>query len=116
MEELANEFGASSVSAFISWIYALRDIRNRCAHHSRLWNSIIREPGEIRTQLSLSPSHTNRIYFSLVMMHIMIKKLNITDINLKQELLDLEITYPIFKRLYSSAGFPTNWETDPIWI
>ena len=50
------------------------------------------------------------------MMHIIIKKLNITDINLKQELLDLEIIYPIFKRLNSSAGFPTNWETDPIWI
>ena len=116
LEELANEFGSTSVSALISWIYSIRDIRNRSAHHSRLWNSIIREPGEIRTQLSLSPLYTNRIYFSLVMMHIIIKKLNITDINLKQELLDLEIIYPIFKRLNSSAGFPTNWETDPIWI
>ncbi len=115
LEELANEFGATSVSALISWIYAIRDIRNRCAHHSRLWNSIIREPGEIRTQLTLSPLHTNRIYFSLVMMHIMIKKLNMTDIDLKQELLNLEIKYPIFKRLNSSAGFPINWNTDPIW-
>ena len=52
----------------------------------------------------------------MVMMHIMIKRLNITDIDLKQELLNLEIKYPIFKRLNSSAGFPTNWETDPIWI
>ena len=115
LEELANEFGSTSVSALISWIYSIRDIRNRSAHHSRLWNSIIREPGEIRTQLSLSPLYTNRIYFSLVMMHIIIKKLNITDINLKQELLDLEIIYPIFKRLNSSAGFPPNWDTDPIW-
>lgn len=115
LEELANEFGATSVSALISWIYAIRDIRNRCAHHSRLWNSIIREPGEIRTQLTLSPLYTNRIYFSLVMMHIMIKKLNITDIDLKQELLNLEIKYPIFKRLNSSAGFPINWNTDHIW-
>lgn len=115
LEELANEFGATSVSALISWIYAIRDIRNRCAHHSRLWNSIIREPGEIRTQLTLSPLHANRIYFSLVMMYIMIKKLNITDIDLKQELLNLEIKYPIFKRLNSSAGFPINWNTDPIW-
>ena len=44
----------------------------------------------------------------------------ISDLNykgdFKQELLDLEIIYPIFKRLNSSAGFPTNWETDPIWI
>lgn len=115
LEELANEFGANSVSALISWIYVIRDIRNRCAHHSRLWNSIVREPGEIRALITLSPLHTNRIYFSLVMMHIMIKKLNISDIDLKQELLNLEIRYPIFKRLNSSAGFPTNWETDTIW-
>lgn len=113
--QLANEFGASRVSSLVSWVYAIRDIRNRCAHHSRLWNSIIREPGDIRTLLTLNPIHTNRIYFSLVMMNLMIKKLNIADIDLKQELLDLEVKYPIFKRLNSSAGFPPNWITDPIW-
>ena len=115
LEELSNEFGANSVSAFISWIYVIRDIRNRCAHHSRLWNSIVREPGEIRTLITLNPTYTNRIYLSLVMVNIMIKKLNISDIDLKQELLNLEIKYPIFKKLNSSAGFPTSWETDTIW-
>ena len=28
---------------------------------------------------------------------------------------DLKIEFPIFKALNSSAGFPPNWDTDPIW-
>lgn len=115
LEQLANEFGASSVSSLVSWVYAIRDIRNRCAHHSRLWNTIIREPGEIVLMLTHSSTFSNRIYLSLVMMHIMIKALNITGIDLKQNLLDLENEFPIFKVLNSSAGFPPNWDTDPIW-
>lgn len=115
LDELANEFGASNMRALISWILLIRDIRNRCAHHTRLWNSILREPADIRTLLTIAPTHSNRIYLSFVMLHIMIKKLNILDINLKQILLDLQIQYPIFKTLISSAGFPTNWETDGIW-
>lgn len=115
LEQLANEFGASSVSSLVSWVFAIRDIRNRCAHHSRLWNTIIREPGEIVLMLTHSSTFSNRIYLSLVMMHIMIKALNITGIDLKQNLLDLENEFPIFKVLNSSAGFPQNWDTDPIW-
>lgn len=115
LEQLANEFGATSVSSLVSWVLAIRDIRNRCAHHSRLWNTIIREPGEIVLKLTHSSTFTNRIYLSLVMMHIMINELNITGIDLKQSLLDLEIEFPIFKALNSSAGFPPNWDTDPIW-
>ena len=115
LEQLANEFGASSVSSLVSWVFAIRDIRNRCAHHSRLWNTIIREPGEIVLKLTHSSTFSNRIYLSLVMMHIMIKALNITGIDLKQNLLDLENEFPIFKVLNSSAGFPPNWDTDPIW-
>ena len=115
LEQLANEFGASSVSSLVSWVYVIRDIRNRCAHHSRLWNTIIREPGEIVLKLTHSSTFSNRIYLSLVMMHIMIKALNITGIDLKQNLLDLENEFPIFKVLNSSAGFPPNWDTDPIW-
>lgn len=53
LDELANEFGASNMRALISWILLIRDIRNRCAHHTRLWNSILREPADIRTLLTI---------------------------------------------------------------
>lgn len=115
LDNLANQFGASNMRALVSWIFLIRDIRNRCAHHTRLWNSILREPADIRNQITLAPTHSNRIYLSFVMLHIMIKKLNISDIDLKQILLDLQTKYPIFKTLANSAGFPINWETEHIW-
>lgn len=37
--EIAKKFGVHSSAYFSSWLQTIRFIRNKCAHHARLWNT-----------------------------------------------------------------------------
>lgn len=115
LDSMAAEFGASSFKTLCSWIKTLRDIRNRCAHHSRLWNANLRAPLNIIPLLNIAPLNSNRIYCSLVMVHKILVTLDIQDINLFDELTLLIGKYFCVRNYLGSAGFPTNWHTDPFW-
>ena len=118
LDSLAQEFGAANLRDLNGWLTALRDIRNRCAHHSRLWNCNYREPPAIRQILDhqLQPSHPNRIYLILAVVQIMSTKIGI-DLNagIKDSVLRLFANYPVAGNFLRSMGFPNNWETDPLW-
>ena len=47
LDTLAKEFGANNIKTLNSWLGCIRDVRNRCAHHSRIWNSNYRNPSGI---------------------------------------------------------------------
>lgn len=53
--EVANEFGVDAGS-LQSWLFALRNMRNLCAHHGRVWNNLFPSSPHIP-----SPSH-NRLW------------------------------------------------------
>lgn len=74
---LSNQFNLKSTKTFASWIKSLSDLRNVCAHHSRLWNRIfgaipvipqldadmvISVPAEINSLENMTPAKPHRRY------------------------------------------------------
>jgi len=44
LDNLSQAFGAKNLKELNSWLKLIRDVRNRVAHHSRVWNCNYREP------------------------------------------------------------------------
>lgn len=58
--EIAKKMGVSNSSIFVRWLQELNTLRNKCAHHTRVWNQSLRNPLGI-------PSTSNEkdtLYFS----------------------------------------------------
>lgn len=114
LDDLANQFGARNIKDMNSWMTCLRDIRNRCAHHSRLWNTICRQPAGMPGIVAIAPTHLNRIYLTLVVLQVMSKNIGL-DTTIRDDLQNLLGDYPLAHRFASSMGIPTDWHTDPVW-
>lgn len=107
-----------------SWLKVLNDVRNICAHHSRLWNRefgrIIKTPTSQNTQwllsaINLNNTHINaekRLYPILVAIQVLLYTIspNSTWAKRLKELLD---SYPDIQKEY--MGIPQNWELDSFW-
>jgi len=117
LDKLARKFGAKNIKELNNCLYLIRDIRNKCAHHSRVWNANYRSVigfGKNDKRINIEPNNRNRIYMLFCILHIMTKSLNM-DIEIK-ELLDNYIKkYPIFNSNIKSCGFPKNWYNDAFW-
>ncbi|HEF8773107.1 Abi family protein [Providencia manganoxydans] len=116
LNKLAAEFGAPNYKVLVNWIQCIRNVRNRCAHHSRVWNAKLTAPSKINPLLTFQPAKANRPYGSIAALQIMLKTLGINDITLKNKLNDLFNQYPFAKLHMADAGFPLNWDTDTIWV
>lgn len=115
LDKLAKEFGAYNLKELNNWLKFLRDLRNKCAHHSRVWNANYRAPSGLDHKLSRQPSNENRLYSIFVVLHIMIKSLGIQDIDMKIFIDDCINQSDTFKDKKAAVGFPEHWETDPFW-
>lgn len=110
LDELSKEFGANNLKELNSWLKLIRDVRNRVAHHSRVWNCNYREPHGIRQILSsdLNPTQTNKIYLFFVILEILYKN-QIVDKNIQQEIKILLNNYPKTRDFIASMGIPQKW-------
>lgn len=110
LDELSKEFGAKNLKELNSWLKLIRDVRNRVAHHSRVWNCNYREPHGIRQNLplDLNPTQTNKIYLFFVILEILYKN-QIVDKNMQHEIKVLLNNYPKTRDLIDSMGIPQKW-------
>jgi abortive infection bacteriophage resistance protein len=115
LDNLANEFGANDFKSLTNWVQRLRDVRNRAAHHSRLWNAKLATPSQIAGEISITETHQKRPYLSICVMQKMIKTLGMTGINLKADIQSLFAGNHAARLYMAETGFPQNWETDPFW-
>ena len=115
LDNLANEFGAYNLKELNNWLKVLKEVRNKCAHHSRVWNANYSAPSGLDHKLTIPQSNKNRIYSTFVLLEIMTKNLNINDIDIKNFILDLMSNCKTFESKMHTAGFPNNWDTDPFW-
>lgn len=107
-----------------SWLKSLNDVRNLCAHHSRLWNKehgrSIKIPTSnaiqwLHNPVTLSNSairYEKRTYMLLVAMQTLLYKISPNStwaIRLK----DLINQYPIVSK--ANMGMPELWYQDPFW-
>lgn len=115
LDELAAEFGARDFKAWVNWIQRLRDIRNRCAHHSRLWNAKLAVPSGIANELIIDATQPNRPYLSIAVIQKMVKTLGMHDINMREALHSLFNSHRAATLYLHDTGFPVHWENDPFW-
>jgi len=110
LDKLSREFGAKNLKELNSWLKLIRDVRNRVAHHSRVWNCNYREPNGIRQILAtdMQPSQPNKIYLCFIILEIM-KQNEIVDFDIKEELKKLLDKYPTVKKHLNSMGIPQEW-------
>lgn len=120
LDDLAKEFGAKNLAELNNWLIFIKVIRNRCAHHSRIWNANYFAPKGIYNndkrfnRLKIRPLNYNRIYIFFAIMKIMSKSLSL-NIVMKTIINDLMLKYPIFNEEKKSSGFPINWKDDCFW-
>lgn len=117
--------GHGDRGALGNWLNNLRNVRNICAHHGRLWNRtfdvIIDAPGQARKDADdlLAPladgGTSNRLYgVLLVMRHLLLsiapKKHDVVDLADFIESQSCTVGFGMVQ-----LGFPDDWRSSPIW-
>lgn len=108
------------IQVFSSWLTYLTNVRNVCAHHSRLWNRrvtanqfVIPAKKSLQFNGELPDGFNTSMYGTL---SVMIRLLS--GINPQNSLLDkfkrLVNDYPCISMI--KMGFPEGWEKSPAWI
>lgn len=130
---LFDRSGTGYGAALLNWIQNIVEIRNTCAHHSRLWNKNIShqlkqthfrhfpETLHIRDHQAYAsrmgwtrPTHsTDRIYSSLVIMGMLLEHIEPTS-NWKMDIKNLYLRLPLNHSVYES-GFPDGWQSEQYW-
>ncbi len=114
--EISDYFGLDD-NTFSSWLHGFVYVRNVCAHHSRLWNRIMR----IQPTRPMSPKHVwlnntdvanNRTYYILSMIIYLLRSIDETN-SMLGSFKNLFEKYPNIDP--KAMGFPDNWEKEELW-
>lgn len=129
--DLLQDDGSGDAHAFSSWMEHIRQTRNYCAHHARLWNrnhtaaiSVPKnidemqhlkaksETGQIAEELSRP---LTRIYGSLTLITFLLARVHPGNVY-RDSIVSMvkEFTQEDDTRL-KAMGFPENWEAQAIW-
>lgn len=136
-DQIAVEFdlfrndGNGDSHTFSNWIEHLRQTRNFCAHHARLWNRnhtaplatpesaeelshLLAHPEGVQEDLPVSRT-TSRIYGTLALVAFLLARIDQSNA-IRDSLLNLVLTFAAGRpeRLYS-MGFPKGWEAQQLW-
>ncbi len=117
-DSIAKDYGAVNHTYLPSWLESIAQIRNFCAHHSRLWNKIIPSTPKLLSSppniwLNNVPSDTQKIYIHLCIMKYMLNTIspeNLFSENLKK----LFENYPSVDK--HALGFINDWQSEPLWL
>ncbi len=115
-KDIARYFGVSD-RILTSWLHSIVYLRNVCAHHTRLWNRVMRiQPVIPRTttnQWLVNKSTPNdRTYFVLSMMIYLMNTINPKHSIIKK-FKTLLANYPNIDT--RAMGFPVGWKDEPLW-
>lgn len=109
---VAKSFGFDE-AVLVSWFRATAALRNRCAHHNRVWNFEADKP-KVATRLStlFLVGKQEMFYARAIVLNALMKQIvPATDWNLR--LRNLFVRFPTVNSI--DLGFPINWEADPFW-
>lgn len=129
--DLYLEDGNGDAGALSSWLEHLRQTRNYCAHHARLWNrnhtAPLSVPAKVPEMDHLRGQHVDgtgaetvsraasRIYGTLVVIAYLLARINVSnDVRDRIRVLIEEFVHGKPDRL-SAMGFPQGWERQAIW-
>jgi abortive infection bacteriophage resistance protein len=114
---VAKHFGLNDISLLENWMHCFSNIRNICAHHSRLWNrrltTHIKLPYKPTfTFISNLKIHPYKVYASFCCMQYILNIVNSGN-GFKSELKELMNECPLAQE--KEMGFPPKWEDDEFW-
>jgi len=117
--EVADEFGLPS-TVLSSWFIYLTNVRNICAHHSRLWNRritadrpIIPSRQKYKFNGDLPEDFNTTLYGVISMIDRLLKGIN-TGNSFVIRIVDLIDKYsPVINTAH--MGFPKEWKENPAW-
>ncbi|WP_086476966.1 Abi family protein [Arenibacter amylolyticus] len=119
---IAKELGAVNHTYLPSWLQSIAQIRNFCAHHSRLWNrnlpgtvKLLPKPPNpwIRNLENIPKQHEfQKLYVHMCLMKYL---LNVIQPNntFMQQLDNLFTAYPNVDS--DALGMKPNWQQEPLW-
>ncbi len=121
-DKIAVDFGAVNHTFLPSWLQSIAQIRNFCAHHSRLWNR------NLPSTVKLLPNPPNawiidlenipkqhefsKLYIHLCLMKYMLNTI-IPKNEFTQKLINLFEKYPNVDP--NALGMKPNWHNEPLW-
>lgn len=114
---IAEELGAVNHTYLPSWLQSIAQIRNYCAHHSRLWNKNLPGTPKLLPRPPYKwvfdiPTDTQKLYIHLCIMRYLLNIIapeNSFSIKLK----DLLIKYPSVDP--KALGMKPDWTTEALW-
>lgn len=121
---LANNFGLPRDDLLVSWVRSIHHVRNTCAHHSRLWNRpLVDNPKPPKAgdhplldHLVMDIHAQTRLYYVLAGIQFLMRNMHPSS-DWANRLKSLVQTIPAGPNisLQQGAGFPANWESQPLW-
>lgn len=120
---ISAKYGLARRELLTSWARSMNHVRNICAHHSRLWNRPLADQpkppriGEIALLDHLAPDTfgQSRLYGAAAVLQVLLRTINPSTTwgnRLKQHF----ATFPAAPGIViGHTGFPTGWETLPLW-
>lgn len=114
LDNAAQPFGINSYKSLVTNLSCILELRNLCAHHSRLWNRNLKSPAGIMRKGVIAASHPNRLYSHLVMLRTFCKAQGIPD-GIEPFMTRMFSQIPVFSRDMANMGFPANWNQGAIW-
>lgn len=112
---IAELFGLDD-NTFESWLHSIVYVRNICAHHSRLWNRVLKvRPKKAETEYlwleNPDVSNARIFYFASIIIYM----LNVINPNhtFKQKTFTLLNNNPNLD--YNRMGFSDGWQNEPLW-
>ncbi len=122
-DTIAALYQVPSGAVLQSWVRSLNDIRNVCAHHSRLWNKPqVNQPvwpttGQIPDfdHLTSNTKAQTRLYSALLIMRHILKTIS-PNSTWHLWLIEHCDTFPTNPYVsLKNAGFPDDWKTLSVW-
>ena len=117
-QALAGQFGVAD-TVFESWLRALNQARNLCAHHARVWNRVF----GLRPQIPRANKHPqwhqpiairdDRIFGLLSVLRYLLRQTAPASA-WPERLKAVLAAYPHIP--LADMGFPAGWEQSPIWL
>lgn len=117
LKQVARDFKIPQHEYLRNWLEGLTVVRNRCAHHARVWNASFAVRPKIthgmrKKWISNLEFPHNRLYAQLCCISYMLNSI-IRDNSFVSDFKNLLKKYPNIE--ISAMGIPSGWENEPLW-